>query len=164
MSVTLPAGCTRARIERRLSADGVAVRIDDDADSLTGIMEDAWVEVQEYLSNLYSDAQIGTNEWVLKQWTSIAVMELCERRGNPAPASVTRKYDKAIKKLEQAQGGAFHVPGAATRKALAPTLSNQRVRLQPHPHIATTPHNSTGTASGYPQKTDPNDYEPNPYG
>jgi hypothetical protein len=69
VSVTLPAGCTRTRIERRLSADGVAVRIDDDADSLTGIMEDAWVEVQEYLSNLYSDAQIGTNEWVLKQWT-----------------------------------------------------------------------------------------------
>jgi phage gp36-like protein len=162
MSVSLPALCTRARLEQRMSVLGVDLRTDDDPDALTATMNDAWVEVLGYVSNLYSDAQLGASEWVVLRWVDICTMYLCERRLNSAPHSAQRRYDKAIKDLEAAGMGVLHIPGAATRKALAPTLSNQRVKLWPHPHIVTTPHNSTGNPDGYTQPVDPQDYEPEP--
>lgn len=162
MSVTLPAGCTRQRIESRISATAVDLRIDDDPDSISSAMEDAWVEVQGYCSVRYSDAQLGGSEWILMRWTDIAVMYLCERRLDPAPNSAARRYDKAIADLERVEAGSKAIPDAATRKTAAPTLTNQRVRLVPHPHIVSKPSTSTGTPSGYVQSVDPNDYDPLP--
>ena len=53
------------------------------------------------------------------------------------------------------------LPDAATRKAAAPTLSNQRVRVWPVPHVVNTRHNSTGNPQGYDGNADPSDYNPN---
>lgn len=162
MSVTLPAACTRERIERRISSTGIDLRIDDDQDSLIDVFGDAWVEVQGYCSQRYSDAQLGQSNWTLTRWTDIAVMFLCERRGNTAPDSVARRYDKAIADLEKIKAGSEPIVDAAQRKAGAPTLTNQRVRLFPHPNIVSKPSTSTGTPSGYVQPIDQADYDPNP--
>lgn len=164
MSVTLPSGATRTRLERRISADGVDLRIDDDLASLTNVMQEAWTEVLGYCLNRYSETQLAASEWTLLRWTDLAVMNLCERRNNPAPQSVCRKHEKAIADLERVEAGTKNIADCATRKAAAPTLSNQRVRLSPIPNLAVTPHNSTGDAQGYDQKTDPLDFDPNPRG
>jgi phage gp36-like protein len=164
MSVTLPAGCTRDRLDKRKSQLGVDLQIDDDPDSLTSMMEDAWVEVQGYCSVRYSDTQLGTSEWVLLRWTDICLMFLAERRDNPAPQACVRRYEKAVADLERVELGEKAVPDAATRKAAAPTLTNQRVKLYPHPNVVSKPSTSTGTPSGYDRSTDPHDYDPNPGG
>lgn len=162
MPVTLPAGCTRARLERRISVVGVDLRTDDDPDAVTGVMEDAWVEVLGYCRPLYSETELGGSEWILMRWTDLAVMLLCERRNNPASMAATRKYEKAILDLEKVQVGAITVPDAALEKSTAPVLTNQRVRTWPFPHVVNERSQSTGNPEDYRANDDPVDIDPIP--
>lgn len=154
---------TRAKIERRISQVATDLRIDDDLEAIDDVIEEATTEVNGYCLIRYSETQLGNSEWVALKCLDIAVFYLCMRRLNTAPQSAQVRYEKAIEDLKAVEKGK-HIPDAATRKAAAPVLSNHRVRLWPHPHVATTPHNSTGDPQGYPQATDPSDFEPNPNG
>lgn len=161
MAVTLPAGCTRERVEKRIGQMAVDLRIDDDLDSLTDAFEDAWVEVLGYCSQLYSDDALGSSDWILMRWTDIAIFYLCERRLNPGPGAAKRRFDKAIADLEKVQTGAMTIFDAAQRKECAPVLSNQSVRLSPYPHVVTARQQSTGNPETYDTNDDPLDYNPN---
>jgi phage gp36-like protein len=153
---------TQVRIESRFGQIAVDLRTDDDIGSIDEIINDATVEASGYLSRMYSDTQLQSSSWVELKVRDIAVFLLCCRRGNEAPHSVQVAYDKAIADLTRVQTGEMTIPDAATRKAAAPTLTNQRVRVYPAPHIVNVPHSSTGDPQGYPQNDDRTDYNPNP--
>lgn len=159
-----PVYTTREKLEKRMSAVGVDDRIDDDLTSLTEVIADATVEVNGYCLTQYSATQLAASDWIQKKTLDVACFFLCLRRNNPPPQSVQFMYEKAIADLELVRAGSIRIPDAATRKAAAPTLSNQRVNLWPHPHVVTIPHSSTGNPEGYDQSTDPHDFEPNPHG
>lgn len=164
---------TAARVAARMGLLAVELRTDDDAvtpgagadesaSALTAeAIADATVEARGYLSRMYSDTQLAGSDWVELKVRDIAVYYLCLRRLNDAPAAAVQPYEKAIADLEKVQSGAMPLPDAATRKAAAPTLSNQRVRVWPVPHVVSTPHNSTGNPQNYDRNEDPSDYEPN---
>lgn len=155
---------TAALIQSRISVEAGAARTDDDPDTMAQVIKEATIEVQGYCLVRYSDAQLQASNWIQLRTTDLAVMMLCERRLNPAPQSAVRKYEKAIKDLERIETGLKNIPDAATRKAAAPTLSNQLVKLWPHPNVVNIPHSSTGDPDGYRRPTDPLDYDPDPNG
>lgn len=159
MAITQPYS-TRQKLENRLSQVGVDLRIDDDISTATECLNEATIEVQGYCLRSYSDAQLLQSNWVKLKTTDIATYFLCTRRANDVPGSVKDRYDKAIADLEKVMMAAMTIPDAAQRGTNAPTLTNQRVRLWPIPHIVSTDHNSTGTPTGYPRSEDPTDYDP----
>lgn len=152
-----PTYTTQTKIERRISSTGVSLRIDDDANSLTSTIEDATTEVNGYCQLLYTTTALAASEWIAMKTTDIALYFLCMRRANPVPHSVQVRYDKAIADLEKVHSGVWLVPDAPTRQAAVPTLSNQRVRLQPIPRTVTEMGRSTGTQEGYKPFNDPID-------
>lgn len=159
MAITQPYS-TRQKLENRLSQVGVDLRIDDDISTATECLNEATIEVQGYCLRLYSNAQLLASDWVTLKTTDIATYFLCGRRGNDIPPSVQARYEKAIADLEKVQTSAMTIPDAAKSSASAPTLTNQRVRLWPIPHVVSTEHNSTGNPSGYERSEDPTDFDP----
>ena len=85
----------------------------------------------------------------------MALWFLYGKRNNPRPKTLDDDYAGVIKQLEAVQKGAAAVPGAALGKGAVPTVTGQRVDLQRYPGTVTERARSTGTASGYPRRTDP---------
>ena len=163
--MSVSAYTTQAKIESRLSSSALTLRTDDGADAgeITALIDDAIadasVEVYGYLGTLYSDTSLAQSQWVSKKATDIAVVYVCQRRGNPVPKSLKVVYDKAIADLERAMAGAWIIPDAALRKANSPVLSNQGVVLRPQgPRVVTQKTASTGNPEGYSQPRDPTDF------
>jgi phage gp36-like protein len=127
--------CLIADVQNRLSADGVTYRTDDTPPVSYGdVLDDASRTIDEYLLGRYSDGVLSANGWVKHRCADIAAYLLCERRGNPPPSGIARKYEAAIEKLEKVRLGRLAVPGAPARVTDAPRMSNMRVRLDPFPH------------------------------
>lgn len=146
--------CTAALVELELSASGVALRVTDDAAATADCIQAASREIDEYCLLGYSTENLAASEWVKYKCRQIAAFLLCERVGENAPASLARKYDKAIKTLEKIQLGQVAIPDIAARASMAPVLSNVHVQNWPVPHTRVGAARSTGTATGYDQKRD----------
>jgi hypothetical protein len=141
--------CTMADLQNRLSVEGVALRIDDvPLEVLGDVLTDAGTQVEEHCLLRYSPGALAASEWVHQRATDIAVVLLCERRGNPAPASAVRKHDRAMERLEQCRLG----------QSNAPVLSTPRIRLDPVPQTVIVKSRSTGNPEGYSQKVDYPDF------
>lgn len=148
---------TAPAIQTRISSAGVSLRVDHDATATAQCISDASTEINGYCQLLYSVEALAASAWVELKARDIAVYFLCLLRNNPVPQVVQARYDKAIKDLERVQAGGVQIPDAAMRRAAVPTLSNQRVRLQPVPQVVTVTGLSTypaGQPSGYVQHTD----------
>jgi hypothetical protein len=151
--------CTMADLQNRLSVEGVALRIDDvPLEVLGDVLTDAGTQVEEHCLLRYSPGALAASEWVHQRATDIAVVLLCERRGNPAPASAVRKHDRAMERLEQCRLGQFNVPDVGMAKSNAPVLSTPRIRLDPVPQTVIVKSRSTGNPEGYSQKVDYPDF------
>lgn len=151
--------CTIKDLENRLSAEGVSARSDDEPpDDLGDCINDASTQIDEHLYFLYDPAQLATSDWVRQRCADVAAFLLCERRGNPPPVGIAKKYERAMERLEMVQLGQLAVPALPVRKELAPVLSNVRVRLDPFPRVVVERSHSTGTPEGYQQNTDSLDW------
>jgi phage gp36-like protein len=147
--------CTAGSLDNRLSREGVDFRTDDmPPDALGDVLEEASREIDEYALLNYAEADLGASPVVAQWCTTIAAVHLCERRGNPVPGSLIRKYDKIIEKLEKVQTGALQIPEIPMRRTNVPQLSNHRIRLDPHPRSVVERSRSTGTAKNYVQHVD----------
>lgn len=159
MIVEISPYCVEDDIENRISIAGVALRVDDiPPDDLGDAIDEASIEVYEHLGTIYDDTQLAASS-VIKRWCAdIATYHLCTRRGNPAPAVIQRKYDKAIERLEKYQHGTYQLPDAAPRSMAAPVMSNINQRLMPTPHPRVQVRRSTGKRpTDYVQRMDGSD-------
>lgn len=125
--------CTIDDVQRILSVEGVNYRIDDDPSEYPDVIDEACREVDLYLLPHYSTTTLSGNNWVKYQSAIITAVLLCERRGNPVPRGVDRKYERLTERLERIGSGELHVPGAVRRRTDVPTLSAPRIRLDPYP-------------------------------
>lgn len=136
--------CTIADVQNRLSADGVTYRTDDTPPTTYGdVLDEASREIDFYLFSRYDADLLASSNWVKHQCAVIAAFLLCERRGNPVPRGIAGKYERTIERLEKVQLGVFAVPGIVERRTAVPTMSNVRIRLDPHPRTVVERNRST---------------------
>lgn len=146
---------TEQDLHNRLSAEGVALRVDDGPpDDLGDVIDDASSLIEEYCWQFYDAAQLAQSEWVKQRATDLAAQLLCERRGNPAPVGVARRHDRAVESLEMVREGKLRIPWLPLRRTCAPRLANQRARLEPVIHVVTEKRRSTVKAKNYRQHDD----------
>lgn len=147
--------CTVKNLQDRLSADGVALRTDDEPPGYLGsVVDEASATIDEYCGLQYDPVQMATSR-IVKHWCAdIAVMRLCERRGNPPPSSVEKRYDKLMERLELVRLGQLPIYGLPVRRTAAPVMSNLRVRLDPEPRVVVERRKSTGHVTDYHQNVD----------
>lgn len=142
--------CAAGDVQKILSATGVSLRVDDDADASLWAREEAAVLINGYCQLLYSIAALAASTWVTRQSAWFAARELCRRRNNPVPQPLAEKCEALDERFEDIRMGQFQIPDAPMRKANAPVLSQQRVRYVPIPQAVTERGRSTGTPEGYP--------------
>lgn len=146
-------------LQNRLSAEGVALRLDDAPPSELGdIQEDVGSVVDEHCLLAYTAANLLASRWVKQRSIDVGVVLLAERRGNDGTRSMMRKHDRAMERFELVRLGKLLIPDIPQRKAGVPVLSNVRVRLDPFPRTVVEPSRSTGTAEGYRRHRDRFDY------
>lgn len=150
--------CTTSDVWHRLSTEGANLRVDDDPGTLQEVLDDAAVLVNEHCELRYSVAQLAVSDWVRKRAADVAAALLCERRGNPVPVGMARKFDRTTARLEQIRLGTFLIPDIGLRKTEVPVLSNVRVRLDPFPRTVVERNRSTGKPEGYTQHADRFEY------
>ncbi len=146
--------CDWPSVQKKLSAAGANLRVDDDPTAPEDVLDEAAVKVNEYCERFYSIAALANSNWVRFKARTIAAYLACTRRGNPAPQSIADEYAEALKMLEKALSGTFIIPDAPQRSAAIPVLSVQRVRQFPVSEIKTVSGLSTGTPTGYTQHND----------
>ena len=123
--------CDLVAIQKVLSADGVNLAIDDDPSSWADAADEASRDIEFYLLQGYTSAQLQTSPWVEFCCRVVAARCLCTRRGNPIPPGIQLRYDDYLVKLEAIMAGTMHVPGLSRRRVDAPTLAIPRVRVGP---------------------------------
>ncbi len=147
--------CSLSDCANRLSSAGVALRLDDGPPAYDGdVIQDASRVIDEHLLLYYTEQNLAISPWVRQRATDIAVVHLAERRGNPAPTGLARRYERTLERLEMCRVQRLFVPDIPMRKACAPTLSNVRVVLAPVPRTVVQRARSTGTVSDYTQMLD----------
>lgn len=119
-------------VEALLSADGVAGRLDDDADATNDTGELAYMtqainwatsRVWIYLSR-YS-AQSLAQSWLVNYWCTIVAAHIVSgRRGNPPAGSIAEAYEQTMEDLKLVRSGELTLPDAAVRDSAFPAWSN----------------------------------------
>ena len=153
--------CAISDVQNRLSADGVTYRTDDAPPTANGdVLDEASREIDWYCLTQYAETDLATSRWVKHQCAVIASYLLCERRGNPVPSGIARKYDRLVKKLEAVQSGARVIPDLGRRRTDVPTVSNVRPRLDPFPRTVVERNRSSSRdrPTDYTQNADRFDY------
>src|SRR5262245_55184871 len=135
--------CTEEDVKFVLSASGVRLRLDDNADGAVSGIELNWFvrarswgtsRVVHYLHTLYEPDDLANNEMVV-QWASIiAAHWLAVRRGNPAPQSLREMlYGDGSEENRGVYGemldvkkGLFQLEDVGLRNAGWPAWSNVR--------------------------------------
>lgn len=151
---------TSAQITARLSATGLALRVDHSpvaatAEAISAASED----IAFYLGSRYLIADLPASGWVASKATAIAIYYLSLWRNNGVPKSVQTLYDAVLKELQAVQSGKGNVPGLAPGKIL-PQIITQRTSWGEWPHERLIPTATTGTSEGIVEYTDP--FEPPP--
>jgi phage gp36-like protein len=156
MPANTAAYCQLIDIQNRLSAAGVAARVDDTPPTTLGdVIDEASRKVDEHCQTRYGTNLSKSN--IVKHWTAtIAATLLCERRGNPVPNSLARRYQETMDAMEHVLLHGRLIPDIAERKAGVPVMSNVHTQLLPYPHtvVETGTRRSTGKPEQYTQNKD----------
>ncbi len=153
--------CAAADVSKVLSAAGVSLRVDDGDATVLDAIDEASVEVDGFALLLYSQTALLASQWVKKKCAWLAARFLCLRRGNAPSKAMAKECERIFDQLDEVRLGSLQIPDAPQRKAAAPVLSNQRVRLVPIPQAVTERGRSTGNPEGYPPHDD--QYDPTDY-
>lgn len=123
--------CGLIDIQKELSADGVNLAVDDAPVDWQDAAGEASRDIETYLLQGYTQAQLLTSDWVRLCCRTYAAWYLSTRRGNAAPPGVQLRLERYEEKLEAMMAGTMHVPGLSRRRVDAPTLAIPRVRVGP---------------------------------
>jgi hypothetical protein len=154
--VATTAYCTLTDVKNILSTNGVTLRLDDSPPTSADgdVLDDASRLIDEHLLLCYTEANLALSPWVKHATALIAAVHLCERRNNPPPNALVRRYERYMTRLEQGRLGQFMVPDIPSRVENVPRLINGRVVLAPTPHFRVQAARSTGTPESYASRQD----------
>ncbi len=135
----------------------MTLRLDDvPPDPADGdVLNEAAALIDEYLFPRYG-VNLATSR-IVNQWAAtIAACFLCERRGNPPPLGISRKFDRIMKSMEGVLLHGRQISDIAEQKTSCPVLSNMHTQMVPYPHsvVESGTLRSTGTPEGYRQNKD----------
>lgn len=155
--MTLPAFTTEAKVNLRLSKPGVSQRTDHATDGLVmaDVISNATSDVGSFLCGRYAAADLAAST-VVQDWTAdVAVWHLCRVRANPIPASVQKRYEWVMERLEAVQEGKVTIPDIAN-PATAPAALNYREAFDQYPPKRRVGGRSEprSAGTGYPQSPD----------
>ena len=151
--------CDLADGQRVLSMAGVNARIDDDPLCYPYLVDEASRDMDFFLWPHYSEAALSSSRWVRFKTAVFLAVLFCERRGNPVPKGLARKYNRTVLQLEMVQANQAQIPGLSRRRTSVPTLSNVRTRLDPFPRtvIERKRSGSANKPTDYPRHDDHSD-------
>ena len=156
--------CDKGDVERRLSAEGVLLRLDHDDDGTVSVAEEAGMAdalsdaaetILYYCWAKYDPTVLQQSAWINRRAVDFATYVLCGTRGNPIPDSVSKRAREAEKKLLEIRDGPGLVPACPLRRRMAPAWSN--TRLDPRfsfKVIRVDPQTSSQASGLVPQVTD----------
>lgn len=146
---------TQDQVERRISATGVALRIDHAPSTAFGEANDAAsLYVLGFLGGRYPASVLATSEWVASVTTDICIWFLDQWRNNPVGGSIDARKEMWDKQLAMIQQGRMVVPDVAN-DVDRPEVIGQRVDNRQYPSLRTTNAGSTEyRPGGYPRYTD----------
>ena len=125
--------CLEADIERYLSAQGVTDFADHDEDTVrdTGVVTDcieqASQEIELFLIEKHVEADLKLSKLVERWCTVMAARFLCQRRGNPVPASLEEEFEQVRVYLQAVREDRLSLPGIQLRDRQTPVWSNVHV-------------------------------------
>lgn len=128
--------CTRADVERRLSAEGVRSRLDVDQDgavsaseelAMTDAISDASETLLYYLWAKYDPTILGQSAWVNRRAVDYATYVLAGLAAETIPDSIWKRVQEAERLLLEIRDGPGMVPLLPLRRGLAPVWSNTRI-------------------------------------
>ncbi len=123
--------CSLTDLYSRLSQTAVNLRIDDDASSIGPCQQEATNDIQAFCLPDYNANDLLSNAnaagWVNDRAIDLAAYYLCARRGNPVPASVEKRYERAMEMLRMVMDDQMYIPGIQRRHTDVPAWSNVRV-------------------------------------
>lgn len=158
MAVATPY-CTLEDMQRLFSSQGVTAFSDHDADGQDddGVTDDcidqATEEINYYAMQFYSAASLAASTLINRWCTVLAVVFLCQRRGNPIPDSLASEREAIIAKLIEIRSGIGKLPGVAYKSNLRPSFSNLEIdRRFPSSRVRVNRTNSDGVATTLTQK------------
>lgn len=147
---------TRAMIESRLSAVGVALRVDHVpnaalAEAIAAATEDVFFIV----NSRYADADVlADNRWIQSITTNLAVIYLSSWRNNPVPRYLTDRWEKDEAHLNDIRQGKYDIPGLSLGLARAPQLVHVTVNYGYTRSIRVTYQGTTNRPRGYVRRID----------
>ena len=170
MAEPTAAYCDPEDLMDRLSALGVQLHSDDggqggddgsvsEADK-TAVEEAmclrATDDVYFYLGSHYNESDLAASRWVKNRTVDLALYYLDTRRGDPANEAIKADFERSLEILEKINAGKLRIAELPKRKPLGgvPAISNQRVRLDPHPRVVTERKRSTGKPEDYTKHDD----------
>ena len=146
---------TQSQVERRLSATGVALRIDHSPSTAFDEANDAAsLYVLGFLGGRYPASVLATSDWVASVTADICIWFLDQWRNNPVGGSIDARKEMWDKLLMMIQSGKMVVPDVSN-SVDRPEVINQRVDGSQYPALRTTKAGSTDyTPTGYPRYPD----------
>jgi hypothetical protein len=149
----------QAKVEARLSAIGVSLRIDHDAaNAFNEAISQASADVLIYLNQRYTDAELAGNDWVTGVVTDRAIFHLSRWRNNTPPKVLFEMWDEAKKMLMDLATGRLNLPGVDLGDSRAPQYVQVTANYGFYPSIRRVKATSTNTPKGYASRSDP--FEP----
>lgn len=150
MALITNALCSLADLQRLFSSTGVTSFADHDQNGSddSGVTDDcinqATEEISLYTQKFYALADLVSSTLINRWATTLGVVFLCQRRGNPVPESLQSEFERIMQKLEQIAAGTLQVPGIAMRANLLPSFDNLTVdQRYPRSTIRVTQANSS---------------------
>lgn len=83
-------------------------------------------ELEGYARQRYTPAGLLSCDLIKRWCVTLSAFYLSTTRGNPAPASLEKEYNRVLAMLEKVSLGMFQLPGIPLRSDMRPTWSNLR--------------------------------------
>lgn len=138
-------------LSTRVSVAGVDLRVDHDVEGGNQSIEWASRELEFYLQDRYTVAQITASTWAGFACAVLAVYHLCWLRLNAVPGVVAAERERILEMLAMIQQKGANLPGVP-RPNSTPFSVNGRVALDRYPPFLTEPSRSVGPGTPPPQR------------
>jgi phage gp36-like protein len=124
--------CQSQDVAKRISQEGLTLRVDDDAPSVDDCCLEASAMIDTYLGKLYPPAVVATIPVVPFMARAFALYFVCQRRNETPTQTIKDEFERYTKMLEQMAAGQL-IPIGIPRPPGGLAVSNQSYDLEQYP-------------------------------